>query len=234
MSFPKISIVTPIFNSAPTLRETIESVLAQDYKNWEHIVMDGGSNDGTLDILRSYPHLQWVSEKDKGHYHAMNKGIERASGEVVAILNGDDCYREGALSNVAEAFDKHPDWDGLFGDVVYVDGQGEEIFRRHEAAYDYDILRFGNVCYIIHPTLFVKKKIYDRLGAYQTREISELLRCRFYPATWARRAHVSVICRRQSLITDCTSTASPPIAASPKICSANTWPSERNMVSRAG
>ena len=68
LKLPKVSIVTPTFNSAPTLRETIESVLAQDYKNWEHIVMDGGSTDGTLDILRSYPHLQWVSEKDKGHY----------------------------------------------------------------------------------------------------------------------------------------------------------------------
>ena len=163
----KISIVTPTFNSAPTLRETIESVLAQDYKNWEHIVMDGGSTDGTVDILRSYPHLKWVSEKDKGHYHAMNKGIERATGDVIAILNGDDCYREGALSKVAEAFQKNPAWDGLFGDIVYVDGQGAEIFRRHEAAYDYDVLRFGNVCYVIHPTLFVKKSVYDRLGAYQ-------------------------------------------------------------------
>ena len=66
--------------------------------------MDGGSTDGTVDILRSYPHLQWVSEKDKGHYHAMNKGIERATGDVIVILNGDDCYREGALSKVAEAF----------------------------------------------------------------------------------------------------------------------------------
>ena len=149
----KISIVTPTFNGATTLRETIESVLAQDYKNWEHIVMDGGSTDGTLDILRSYPHLQWVSEKDEGHYHAMNKGVERASGEVVAILNADDCYREGALSKVAEAFGKHPDWDGLFGDIVYVDGESKEIFRREEAVYDYDVLRFGSVCYIIHPTL---------------------------------------------------------------------------------
>ena len=167
LKLPKVSIVTPTFNSAPTLRETIESVLAQDYKNWEHIVMDGGSTDGTLDILRSYPHLQWVSEKDKGHYHAMNKGIERASGEIVAILNGDDCYREGALRNVAAAFEKNPDWGALFGDIVYVDGEGQEIFRRLEAAYDYDVLRFGNVCYVIHPTLFVKKTIYDRIGAYR-------------------------------------------------------------------
>jgi glycosyltransferase involved in cell wall biosynthesis len=150
-----------------TLRETIESVFAQDYKNWEHIVIDGGSTDGTVDLLRGYPHLQWISEKDRGHYHAMNKGIARASGDVVAILNADDCYREGALRRVAEAFAQNPEWDALFGDVVYVDGKGSEIFRREEAGYDYDILRFGSVCYIIHPTLFVKKSVYDRIGSYR-------------------------------------------------------------------
>lgn len=164
---PKISIVTPTFNSIATLRETIESVLAQDYGNWEHIVIDGGSTDGTIELLRSYPHLQWVSENDRGHYHAMNKGIDRASGQVVAILNADDCYREGTLRRVAEAFAENSDWDALFGDVVYVDGKGSEIFRREEARYDYDVLRFGNVCYVIHPTLFVKKETYDRIGAYR-------------------------------------------------------------------
>jgi glycosyltransferase involved in cell wall biosynthesis len=164
---PKISIVTPAFNGIATLRETIESVHAQDYKSWEHIVIDGGSTDGTVDLLRGYPHLQWVSEKDQGHYHAMNKGIERASGEIVAILNADDCYREGALTRVAEAFAKNPKWDALFGDIVYVDGEGAEIFRRVEACYDYDVLRFGNVCYVIHPTLFVKKRVYDRIGTYR-------------------------------------------------------------------
>jgi glycosyltransferase involved in cell wall biosynthesis len=164
---PKISIVTPTFNSIATLRETIESVLVQDYKNWEHIIIDGGSTDGTLDLLRSYPHLQWISEKDQGHYHAMNKGIERASGDVIAILNADDCYRDGTLFKVATAFVENPEWDALFGDIVYVDGQSREIFRREEAGYDYDVLRFGNVCYVIHPTLFVKKAIYERLGAYR-------------------------------------------------------------------
>jgi len=163
----KISIVTPSFNGIATLRETIESVLAQDYKNWEHIVIDGGSTDGTLDLLRSYPHLQWVSEKDKGHYHAMNKGIERASGEIVAILNADDCYRHDALGEVAMTFQKNPAWEALFTDVVYIDGNGREIFRREEVGYDYDVLRFGSVCYVVHPTLFVKKKVYERLGAYR-------------------------------------------------------------------
>jgi glycosyltransferase involved in cell wall biosynthesis len=150
-----------------TLRETIESVLIQDYKNWEHIVFDGGSTDGTVDLLRSYSHLQWVSEKDSGHYDAMNKGIKRASGDVVAILNSDDCYRPNALSEVASAFGKHADWDALFCDVVYIDGEGREIFRREEARYDYDILRFGNVCYVIHPALFLKKTVHDRIGLYR-------------------------------------------------------------------
>ena len=166
-SSPKISIVTPTFNGMATLRETIESVRSQDYKNWEHIVIDGGSTDGTVDLLRSYPHLQWVSEKDRGHYDAMNKGIKRASGEVVAILNADDCYRPNALSEVAAAFIKHPDWDALFCDVVYIDGESREIFRREEACYDYDILRFGNVCYVIHPALFLRKTTHERIGLYR-------------------------------------------------------------------
>src|ERR1051325_3716474 len=119
---PMLSIVTPCFNSVVTIRDTIESVRAQDYPNLEHLVMDGGSTDGTVELLKEYPHLVWLSEKDEGHYHAMNKGIERATGEVVAVLNADDCYRPGALRKIGEAFVAHPDWDGLFGDVVLVDG----------------------------------------------------------------------------------------------------------------
>ncbi|HXJ82562.1 MAG TPA: glycosyltransferase family 2 protein [Candidatus Methylomirabilis sp.] len=166
----KISIVTPTFNGINTLRETIESVRRQDYTEWEHIVVDGGSTDGTIELLRRYPHLQWASEKDEGHYDAMNKGIARASGEVVAILNADDCYRAGTLKKVAEAFRDHPDWDALFGDIVYVDGAGREIFRREEARYDYAVLRFGSVRYVIHPTLFVKKSVHDRIGTYRHRQ----------------------------------------------------------------
>lgn len=163
----KLSIVTPAFNGVTTIAETIESVLKQDYGNWEHIVVDGGSTDGTLDVIRRYSHLRWTSEKDEGHYDAMNKGISRATGDVIAILNADDTYRPGTFTRVAKAFAAHPDWDALFGDIVYIDGEGREIFRRHEALYDYDVLRFGNVCYVIHPTLFVKKTTYDRIGTYR-------------------------------------------------------------------
>lgn len=169
-TLPTISVITPSFNSATTIRETIDSVRSQNYLNWEHLVMDGGSTDGTLDVLHEYSHVKSVSEKDEGHYHAMNKGIARAAGEIVTILNADDCYRPGALELVAEAFAKHPEWDGLFGDIVYVDGGGKEIYRREEAIFDYDVLRFSGVCYVIHQTLFVRKSVHDRLGVYRHKE----------------------------------------------------------------
>ena len=167
LALPKISVVTPCFNSVATIRDTIESVKSQGYPDWEHIVFDGGSTDGTIDLLKEYPHLIWVSEKDQGHYHAMNKGIERATGGPVAVLNSDDCYRPGALRAVGGAFAAHPDWDGLFGDVVFVDGSGNEIYRREEAVFDYDVLRYSGVCYVLHPTLFVKKSVYLKLGAFR-------------------------------------------------------------------
>ena len=163
---PTISVVTPSFNSTATLRATLESVRRQDFTDWEHIVVDGGSTDGTRDLLREYPHLRWTSEKDEGHYHAMNKGIARARGEFIVILNADDCLRPGALRHVANAVKKHPDWDGLFGDVIFVDEQGREIYRRAEAVYDYRVLLYG-VDYICHQTLFVKRSVYERLGGYR-------------------------------------------------------------------
>jgi len=166
---PKISVITPSFNSAGTIGQTIESVLAQDYKNWEHIVMDGGSKDGTVELLQKYSHLIWSSEKDEGHYHAMNKGIARATGDVIVILNSDDWLRPGALRAVAEAFRAHPDWDALFGDVVFVDGQGRRIYQRKEAMYDYRVLLYA-VDYICHQALFVRKPTYDRLGGYRHKE----------------------------------------------------------------
>jgi glycosyltransferase involved in cell wall biosynthesis len=162
----KISVVTPCFNSATTIRETILSVLEQNYPQTEHIIMDGGSKDGTIEILKEFPHLKWTSEKDEGHYHAMNKGIEQATGDVIVVLNADDCYRPGAFDHVAHAFEAHPDWDALFGDVVFVDGQGQEIYRRREAKFDYPVLRYA-YDYICHHTLFVKRAVYQDLGAYR-------------------------------------------------------------------
>ena len=164
MSTPfKITVVTPCYNSEHTIRETMESVARQKHPNIEHIVFDGGSKDGTLAILKEFPHLKWFSEKDEGHYHAMNKGIAMATGDAVAILNADDCYCAGILEKVAAAFEAHPEWDALFGDIIFVDGGGVEIFRREEACWDGQIVRFG-FGLANHQALFVRKSTYDKLG----------------------------------------------------------------------
>jgi glycosyltransferase involved in cell wall biosynthesis len=166
---PTISIITPCFNSQATIRETITSVMNQDFRDWEHIVMDGGSKDDTPKILAEYPHLQWVSEKDAGHYDAMNKGIARARGEFLVILNADDVFRPGALRHVAAAFAKHPEWEALFGDVIYVDDLGREIYRRAEACYDYRVLLYA-ADYVCHQTLFVRRSTYAKLGGYRQQD----------------------------------------------------------------
>jgi len=170
MAGPKFTIVTASFNASRTIRETIESVVLQDFKDWEHWVIDGGSKDNTIDIVKAYPHIKWISERDGGLYEAMNKGIARASGEILLMLNSDDCLTEGALRMVAEGFAAHPEWDAAFGDIIYVDSRGQEIYRRQEAGYDYDVLRLSGVCYVIHQTLYVKRALHERIGVYRHKE----------------------------------------------------------------
>ncbi len=165
----KISVVTPTLNGIHTIRETLESVARQDYPDVEHIVMDGGSTDGTQDTVRQFPRSRLVSEKDEGHYHAMNKGIELATGEAIAILNADDCYCDGILTKVAAALQAHPEWDAVFGDIIFVDGENREIFRREEACWDPQIVRFG-FGMANHQALFVRKRTYARLGGLRYKD----------------------------------------------------------------
>jgi hypothetical protein len=100
----KLSIITPAFNTGKTIERAIQSVLAQDYTNYEHIIVDGGSNDETLDILKQYPHLKWISEPDRSQVHAMNKGFSMATGEIIGYLNADDHYSKGTFSAVVPHF----------------------------------------------------------------------------------------------------------------------------------
>jgi len=109
MSEPFISIVTPSHNRAEMIHEAVKSVLAQAYTPCEHIIVDGASTDGTLDVLREYPHLQVLSEPDSGMYEAINKGLRVARGEIVGLLNTDDLYASGAFSAVVDAFAEHPE-----------------------------------------------------------------------------------------------------------------------------
>ncbi len=166
---PRISVITPSFNSERTIRQTLESVAIQDYPDIEHLVMDGGSRDSTLQIVGEFRHLRCVSEKDEGQYHAMDKGIRQSTGEVFAILNADDCYCPNILTKVAKAFAENPDADGIFGGMIYVDGSGKEIFRRMEGGFDPNIVLFG-ICMVLHQAFFVKKNVYERLGGYRHKE----------------------------------------------------------------
>ena len=169
-SVPFISVVTPTYNSERTLADTLESVASQMDGSIEHIVMDGGSTDGTLEILRKFPHVQWFSERDEGHYHAMHKGVLASRARFFNVLNSDDCFRPGALKVVKGALQRRPDWDGLFGDVVFVDNSGREIYRREEACFDYNVLRFA-LGYVIHPTFFLSKKMYLQIAGFDYRRL---------------------------------------------------------------
>ncbi|MCK4790684.1 MAG: glycosyltransferase [Desulfobacteraceae bacterium] len=112
---PLISIITPSLNSADFIAEALESVLSQDYPNFEHIVVDGGSEDGTLGILRNHPHLKVIAEPDKNLYDALNKGIFACGGEIIGHLNSDDCYEKGIFEAVARTFLAAPDLDVVSG-----------------------------------------------------------------------------------------------------------------------
>lgn len=167
----KVSVITVCFNSGKTIRDTIESVLSQDYSNIEYIIVDGASSDGTMDIVNGYREriAKVISEADKGIYDAMNKGIMAATGDVVGILNSDDFYDNGkTVSSVVEAFNNQPGVDMVFGDVVFVQPEDLSMIRRHYYAGHFKSwkLRFGWMP--PHPGTFVKRSLYLQTGLYKT------------------------------------------------------------------
>jgi glycosyltransferase involved in cell wall biosynthesis len=170
----RITIVTPAFNARATIEETLASVRAQDHPDVEHIVVDGGSTDGTVDVLRATDGVRWVSEPDRGLAHAMNKGIAMATGEVIGELNADDRYRPGALRAVAAAFEAPSGVEWVTGRCPIIDAAGREI-RRPVTAYKNALLRrysFG--LYLTHnfvsaPATFFRTDVLREIGGFDER-----------------------------------------------------------------
>lgn len=165
----KISIITVSFNSEKTIRDTIESVLAQTYQNVEYIIVDGASRDNTIGIVQEYADsiAKVVSEPDKGIYDAMNKGIALATGDVIGILNSDDFYESNeSLEFVANAFRDAPMTSVVFGDVVFVNPENLQRVTRIYAAGHFKAwkLRFGWMP--PHPGTFIKATAYKDVGGY--------------------------------------------------------------------
>ena len=162
-----ISIITATYNSASTLRDTIGSVLSQRGVASEHIVVDGGSTDGTLGIVRENTHIgKWVSEPDEGIYDAMNKGIALAEGDIVGILNSDDTYPyDGILSKVVRTFEE-TGADAVYGDLVYTHPSAPaRVVRTWKSGrYSPGLFKWGWMP--PHPTFFVRREVYQRFGAF--------------------------------------------------------------------
>ena len=171
---PRITVITPSFNQAAYLEQTISSVLDQGYPNLEYIIIDGGSTDGSVEIIRKFEDriAYWVSEKDRGQAHAINKGIQRATGDIIAYLNSDDYYLEGSLARVAEHFSRHPDVDLIHGRCRIVDERGVKIGERKGSIARYDeILDLWDVWWkernFVQPEVFWTKRIADKIGNFR-------------------------------------------------------------------
>ena len=166
----KISIITVVRNNKETIKDAINSVLNQTYKDIEYIVIDGASTDGTVGIVQSYRGKidKFVSEKDKGIYDAMNKGIALATGDIVGILNSDDFYiDEFVIEKVIKEFDEKG-VDSVYADLVFVNPKNLEKTVRYYDSSQFNPSRFAYGWMPAHPTFFVKKEAYDKYGVFRT------------------------------------------------------------------
>lgn len=163
---PKVSIVTPSLNQYQFIEDTILSVLKQDYTDVEHIIVDGGSSDRTIDILRHYENvynLRWISETDKGQADAINKGFELANGDIIGWINSDDTYAQGAISLAVNYLSTHPDNSWVYGDGYWIDRRNKVLRKWTSQKHNlYKLIVEGQ--YIVQPTVFFYRHILDEIG----------------------------------------------------------------------
>lgn len=167
MKPPKISIITPSYNQGKFLEQTIQSVLSQNYPNLEYIIIDGGSSDNSLEIIKKYERYlsYWVCEQDSGQTEAINKGLKRATGDIVAWINSDDLYLPGVFKIVTEHFQKHPQTEMIYGDAEIIDENGTFLFHKKEISYDKIMgICFGFGLIISQPTTFWKRTVFGKIG----------------------------------------------------------------------
>ena len=194
---PLVSIVTPSYNQAQYLEETIQSVLSQDYEPLEYIVIDGGSSDGSREIIEHYSHRLswWVSEPDRGQTDAINKGFQRAGGDILAWLNSDDTYLPGAVSEAVRYLTYHPETGMVYGDAYLIDEAGNTIGKFPARQTDYRRLRRGYV-HIPQQAAFFRANLWRQVGPLDPTfyfamdydlwvRLSRLAQLHYYPRFWA-------------------------------------------------
>lgn len=163
----KISVLTPSYNSAAFIEKSIQSVLDQQFSDFEHIVVDGKSTDGTVEILKKYPHLKWISEKDKGQSDAMNKAFAMSSGELIVYLNADDYFEPEVFGFVADYFKETPACDVLVGNLVnrFINSE-REFITRPSVAFN-EILRPYRYGFPYNPvSYFYKREVQEKIGPF--------------------------------------------------------------------
>jgi glycosyltransferase involved in cell wall biosynthesis len=173
---PKISIVIPSYNKAGYIGETLESIVTQNYPNLEVIIQDGGSTDGSVNIIKKYAskynYIKWVSKKDKGQVDAINTGLNKATGDILTYINADDVYEKGAFKTVGEYFAENPNTLWLAGRGRVIDKNGKEI-SKWVTAYKNLLLTINNykllliVNYLMQPSVFLSKETYKKFGPFK-------------------------------------------------------------------
>lgn len=165
----RASIITTTFNSSTTVRDTIESVLIQDYSNIEHIIVDGASKDNTVEIVKGYSNkiTKIISEPDKGIYDAMNKGIKSATGDVIGILNSDDFFADkDVITKIANEFLKNSELEAVYTNLYYVKQNDPSKIVRHWVSGPFKKRSFFKGWHPPHPTLYLRKDVYEKYGLF--------------------------------------------------------------------
>ena len=169
-SLPRITVITPSFNQGIYIEQTIKSIHSQDYPNLEHLVVDGGSTDQTLDVLRKYEkQMHWVSEPDRGQTHAINKGLQGATGDVICYLNSDDLFTPGALLKVGGFFRDHPQAFWLTGKCQIIDQNGQEMRRpgtiyKNFWLHGHSLKVLSVMNYLSQPATFWRRGAFEQVG----------------------------------------------------------------------